>query len=634
MENERQMLHVDLADRRIWKEPLAGEMRKEYIGSRGINAALLWRELKPGSDPLSPENPLIFGPGLLTGSHVPSSGRTTVTCKGPATNLYLKTNVGGHWGAALRFAGYDHLVVHGRSEAPVYIYVEDERVEIRPAGHLWGKDVRQTTKLLQQELGGGDVEIACIGQGGENLVRFAAIMFSVYNAAGRGGAGAVMGSKRLKAIAVRGKGLLRPAQPERLGQLVEKVRENLKAVPQMQRLAKYGTSNGLEGVNELHALPTLNYQRGYFEGASRISGPYLVEAGYLKRRVACFSCPIGCHRYAEVRDGPFARTFGGGPEYETLASLGAGVGVDDVEAILKANELCNIYGLDTISTGSVIQWLIESRLHGAINSQEADGLDLKWGDGQLVTELVRRIAFREGIGDLLAEGVRRAAEKVGGDSYKWAVEAKGLEQSRVETRSMMGYALSFAVNPRGPDHLTAQLLAETGFRPEQVRLIEKITGDAKYANPYLLDKRAEIVVWHEHCYAISDCLGICSFPTTSLLAVDPALMAELFSAWTGEEVSEQEITQAGERVWNLERCFNVREGATRADDRLPWRLMHEELPDRPGAINSPEALNTMLNEYYDLRGWDRETGWPTRETLEDLGLCDVAEELGCLEKLA
>lgn len=628
-----QILHVDLTTREIWAEPLSESRVLKYLGGRGLNADVLWNSIEPGIDPLGPENLLIFGAGTLTGTHAPCSGRTTITCKSPATGLYLKSNVGGHFGAALRFAGYYLLAIHGASLTPVYLRIDGSSVELRPAEHLWGRDVRETNRLLRSEAGDVEVQTACIGPAGENLVKMAALMFSTYSAAGRGGAGAVMGSKRLKAVVVSGSHPVGVADPQRFDLLVKEAREGIRQAPSAHQKYLYGTAGSLAAINELKILPSYNFQSGQFKDAYRISGQNLVEEGHLKGRAACFACPVGCHRYTALTAGKYVGAYGGGPEYETLAALGAGCGVGDVEALIKANELCNIYGLDTISTGSVIQWFMECQEKGVLEEGQADGLPLQWGNGDTVIELVRRIAFRAGIGDLLAKGVRSAAEEIGRGSDKWAVEVKGLEQSRVETRSAKGYALAFAVNPRGPDHLHAQPIAEMGFRPAGVALIEKITGSGHHANPYMSDKKAEIVVWHEECYAAGDSLGVCSFPLTADFAFGPSMLAGLLSAAIGRKVTELELMLAGRRILTLEKCFNVREGATRADDRLPWRLMHEESPDRAGAINSPEEMACMLDEYYALHGWDLGTGCPTRETLDSLGLGAVADELGRRGKL-
>ena len=625
------ILHVDLSTSKTWREERSAADVRQYLGARGGNAHLFWDQSRSGIDPLGPENPLIFGVGTLTGTNTPLSGRTTVTTKSPATNLGLKSNMGGGWGAALRAAGYDHLVIHGASRNPIYLHIADDGVEIRPADSLWGKDVRETTRLLCK--GADHAEVACIGPAGENLVKMAAIMGSTYNAAGRGGAGAVMGSKKLKAIVASGHQPVRAADPARLRELVHQVRQRVaEAAPSRQKYL-YGTAASLAAINEMRALPTRNFQRGYFAEANRITGQYLVEQNYLKRRVACFSCPTACHRYTEILQGPYAGTYSGGPEYETLAVLGAGTGSSDTEAILKGNELCNLYGLDTISTGSALQFLMECQQRGVLSPDQTGGLNLEWGNAEAMIGLIRMIAYREGPGALLADGVRQAARILGHDSEKWAVESKGLEQSRVETRSAKAYALAFAVNPRGPDHLHCQPIAEFGFRPAGVELIARLTGDARYANPYTTDKRAEIVVWHEDFYAAGDSLGLCSFATTADFTITPELAAGLCSAMVGEEMSADELLRVGRRILTLEKCFNLREGATRADDRLPWRLMHEESPDRQGAINSPEEIDHMLDQYYALHGWDPATSYPTMTTLLELGLDGVAEELARQGKL-
>jgi aldehyde:ferredoxin oxidoreductase len=629
------ILHVDLTRGTWWRQPITKDMLLQYLGGRGINAWMLWDRVKPRVDPLGPDNVIILGTGLLSGTAAPSSGRNTVTCLSPATGLYLKTSGGGGWGGELKYAGYGHVVVYGRAEKPVYIWIDDDKVEIRDAARVWGLDVRETDLAIKKELGDEDVQIAAIGQAGENLVRFAAVMFSVYHAAGRGGAGAVMGSKNLKAIAVRGSGGLTPVKPARYHETVVAARDSLLRDSGAAGLAKYGTSGSLNVVNEMKIFPANNFQRSSVDDVYPLTGQYLLEKGFLKRRVACFGCVIGCHRFTTVERGPFAGTFAGGPEYETLSALGGGCGVMDTAAVIRANELCNIYGMDTISAGSLIQWAMECFEKGAIGRDDLGGKELHWGDGEAVAEMVKQIAYREGFGDVLAEGVKRAAELVGGESYKWAVQAKGLEQSRVDTRSAKSYALAFAVNPRGADHLHTETFAEFGLSPEARAVIKKITGDEKYANPYLAEKRGEIVRWHEDCFAVTDALGFCAFSTTALYGITPQIMADLFSAATGYDISEEEIMHAGRRIVTLEKCFNTRLGAARKDDTLPWRLMHEPSPDRkdPTAINSQAELDRMLDEYYTLHGWNRETSWPARTTLVNLQLADVAAELEAAGKL-
>jgi aldehyde:ferredoxin oxidoreductase len=621
------ILDIDLTHRTISRRPYTRELAAQYIGCRGYNAALLWELVPRKVDPLSPDNVMIFGTGPLTATSAPSSGRTSVTMKSPATNLYLKTNVGGAWGGAFRYAGHSYVIIHGKASNPVYLWIDNDIVEIRDAHHLWGKDVRQTEHILQQEIGDSNIRIACIGPAGENLVMIAAIMCSNYNAAARGGPGAVMGSKKLKAIAVRGNRPVEVAEPARFKELVDKAWSLYHAQTGALNTHLYGTSGGIDSINAINAFPTMNFQQSHFDQAHQISGEHLVEAGYLKRRVGCYSCPLSCHRYSEVKTGKYAGSFTGGPEYETFAGLGAGTGTGQTDVVIKANELCNIYGLDTISTGNVIAWLLEC--HQRELEFDRENLDLSWGNGDAIFELIERIAYRKGIGDLLAQGVKLASEKMGQGSEDWAIQAKGLEQSNVDTRSAYSYALAFMVNPRGPDHLMTETLAEFGLSPEMVAVIEEATGDKKYASPYMTEKRAEIVRWHEDVYAVTDALGLCAFASTAQYYMTPQLMADLYSASVGVPCSRDEVMNLGRKIVTMERAYNTREGATRANDLLPKRLMTEQQPGVTGrvAINSLEVMNPLLDQYYALHGWDVSTGRPTRSVLEKFGLNSWTNEL-------
>lgn len=630
------ILHVDLTRRKTTKEPFQEHLGKAFLGGRGLNAKLLWDYVNSGAEPLSPDNVLIFGAGPLTGTTAPSAGRTTVTSKSPLTNLYLKTSMGGHWGVELRFAGYDHLVLHGASEHPVYLWINDGNVELREASHLWGLDVRETDRAIRQELGDECAKITCIGPAGEKLVRIAAIMSSIYHAAARGGIGAVMGSKKLKAIAVRGTGSVTIKDPKSFREVSFAAREAVAKDSGASSLYQYGTAGGVAWTNEQGGFPAYNFRVGYCEIVEPLTGEYLVEKKYLKRRVGCFGCTISCHRYTTIEKGPYAGTYTGGPEYETLSALGAGAGVFGTEPVIRANELCNTMGLDTISTGAVIQWAMESFERGVLTREDTGGMDLIFGNDEALINLIRMIAYKEGIGDLLSEGVRRASEKIGKDSWKWAIcNSKGMEQSRVETRCSKAYALAFAVNPRGPDHLHTTTMAECGASPEAVALIEKLTGDKKWASPYCTEFRPEIVRWHEDCYAVLEGLGLCSFTATVAYGVTPRNMAEMFSAATGVHATENEIMLAGRRIVTLEKCFNVREGADRKQDDLPWRLMHEPAPtgSGKGMLNSPQELGAMLDAYYSLHGWDRATSRPYKETLEELGLAKIGDELERMGRL-
>jgi aldehyde:ferredoxin oxidoreductase len=486
--------------------------------------------------------------------------------------------------------------------------------------------------LIQEELKNDRVETAGIGPAGENLVKFAAIMIG-HNSAGRGGLGAVMGAKKLKAVAVQGHKPVEVARPELFKNLSLRALQTLAGFEGRKGLSLYGTAGLVPIRNEMQLFPVKNFQEDHLEGAYQFSGQYLAEKGYLKNRFGCSACGTSCHRFTTVDEGKYKGSKSGGPEYETVAAFGGGCKVIDTEAILKANELCNRYGMDTISTGSVIQWAMECREKEVL---DAEGVNLTWGNGEAIVELVRRIAFRQDIGDLLAEGVKRAAEKVGHDSWKWAIHVKGLEQSRAEVRARKGYALALAVNPRGPDHLCSQVYAEDGATPEARALIKKICGSEKYATHVMPEKRGAIVRWHEDCYAATDALGLCTFVTLSRgYLIDPKMMTEFYAHATGTEVSEEELLEVGHRIVTLEKAFNVREGATRKDDTLAWRFMNEPIRSGPrrGMTTPQKELDLMLDEYYELHGWDRATGWPKKETLESLGLEKVAEELARFGKI-
>ncbi|MFW9956610.1 MAG: aldehyde ferredoxin oxidoreductase family protein [Candidatus Odinarchaeota archaeon] len=635
--HQGKILHVDIGKRTSWIEDIPEEWRKLYIGSRGINAKILWDYCKnPEITWDDPRNIIIFAPGAMTGTTAPASGRTSVTTVGCTTGLYLKSNTGGHWGSELKYAGYDHLVVHGVAKEPVYIHIDDDVVEVLDAKKLWGKDIIETDKLLKK-WHGEDSRGLYIGPAGEKLVRAASIQCSLYHAAGRGGGAAVMGKKKLKAISVRGTKPVRVKDPKKFAEVAQEMRELLKKDSGAQSLHEFGTSGSIAAVNELHAFPGKNWQTGYTENVHPISGQALNEKGYLKRRVACFGCTIGCHRYSVIEKGPNTGIASGGPEYETFGALGNGPGIIDTEGVLILNEVCNRLGLDTITAGTVTQWAIESYLRGVLTKKDTDGLDLGWGKLKEVKQAIEKLANREGkLGNLLGDGLKIATKKVGHDSYKWAImNAKGLEQSNVETRSAKAYALAFAVNPRGNDHLMTETFAEFGASPEAIDVIEKVTGDKKWASPHFTEFRAEIVRWHEDCYEITEALGFCVFTSTAAFGVNPENMARLYTAATGISMTEDQIMLTGRRVCTLEKAFNVTRGATRAHDNLPWRLMNEGASSGPlkGATNSQEELDGMLDRYYELHEWDKESSWPKRSTLEKLGLKDVAEYLGELGKL-
>ncbi len=626
----QKILFVDLTRREIWHESISQEEILKYLGGRGIAAKLLYETISPGLDPLSPENPLIISTGTLTGTNPPSSGRSSITTKSPATNLYMKTSVGGHIGAELRFAGWDFLVLLGAASDPVYLAIRDDTVEIRDASHLWGRGTRETDNLLKSEFGDRALQTAVIGPAGEHQVLFSCIMCSRYNSASRGGVGAVMGSKQLKAIAVRGMGGLSVVESEKYYQLADQMRRDLAKDSGSEGLYNWGTSGSIPGLNEMGMLAARNFSQVGIEGAERLSGQYFLDEGYLIGRESCFGCSTACHRYVRTLDHRYGKVKDSGPELETVLSLGTECGIVDTDSSLVANQLCNDLGMDTISAGHVISWAMESFERDILSMEDTDGLDLRFGNVEAMHEMLGRIAHRRGaMADLLANGTRKASEIVGGNSYEWAIEAKGLEQSAVDTRMAKSYALAFAVNPRGPDHLMTETFAEFGLSKEARKIIQKITGDEKLANPTLLEKRAEIVRWHEDVYAASEALGFCVFTSTAAFAVNPENMAQLISYGLGVPFDEDQLMLGGQRTVNIERCFNAREGATRKDDRLPWRMMNEEVPTGPnkGMITDQEMLDGLLDEYYALHGWDASTAIPHLETLKSLGIEEVCGDI-------
>lgn len=629
------ILHVDLSTKEFWEEKLDIDTWKKYLPSRGINAKLLWELTDENTDPLGKENVLIFGAGAFSGTTVPCAGRVTVTFKSPATGMYFKSNAGGHWGPELKKAGYNNLVVHGKADSPTYIFIKNNRVEFFEAEQVWGENVRSANNIIKEELNDKDIQLATIGPAGENLVKISALMLTTYNAAARGGIGAVMGSKNLKAVAVKGNNKIKVKNSDQFHETSIKAEEEILNFPGSEGLSKYGTAGTVMPLNESYSWPTKNYRESYFEEADKISGEEIVESGRLKRRIACHGCVLACHRYTES-EGEEYESYGGGPELETLGSLGAGPKVSDLDAIQKANQLCNLYGIDTISAGVVIQWAMECYEKEVLPEKFMNNYDLDWGNEEAVIELVEDIAFREGLGDILAEGVKEAAKEIGQDSEKWAVEAKGLEQSGVDTRMAKAYALAFAVNPRGPDHLHTQPFAEWGFGEESRELIKEITGEEEFIEKTDITKKAEVVRWHEDVYAISDSLGICTFTNTALLGFKPQRMLELWNLVSDEEISLDEFYNIGKRIVTLEKAYNVRCGATREDDTLPQRIMNESAKDNPGEkdiVTSEKQLNEMLDNYYDLHGWDKNTGRPTKQIYNELGLDFVAEELESKNKL-
>jgi aldehyde:ferredoxin oxidoreductase len=607
------ILRVDLTRGAIEEHGTPEKLTQAFLGCRGLGAALLYRELKPGIDPLSPDNVLIFMTGPATGTPLPACARWGATTKSPLTNMYLCSSVGGFFGAELRFAGYDGVILKGRAEKPTWLSIIDSRAEFHDASELWRLNAEETEIAIQKELKDRRACVASIGQAGEHLVKFASIQVDLHSigrggSLGRGGMGAVMGSKQLKAIAVRGHGRVEIADDEGLMALTRELIKEMKQNELTHAFSRWGTPQFIDAVNEGGLFPTRNFQQGTFEGAQRINAKAMREQ-LVKRNTACHACTIACGKYSVIAEGPYAETFVDGPEYETLWSFGAQCGIDRLDAIAAANMWCDRYGLDTISTGNTIGFAMECYERGLLTKKDVDELELKFGNHEVLVELIRKIAFREGVGDLLAEGTRVAAKKIGRGAERFAMHVKGLELPAYDPRGVWGMALAFATACRGGCHLKAWTLMVEVFAPKYDR--------------FSAEGKAKLVFDLQNARAVVDSLGVCVFGTR---AIGVEEMIRILAVTTGQNLSAEKLLKAGERIYTLERLLAVRGGVSRKDDILPARLLEETLPGgaAKGVKLTKRELNRMLDEYYAVRGWDRD-GRPWQEKLEEL---DMPKSLG------
>jgi aldehyde:ferredoxin oxidoreductase len=625
------ILRVDLTSGRTWTEQTSKYI-PEFLGGRGIDNWILYNEVKPWVTPLEPANRLLFGTGVLVGTLAPTAARHTVDAKSPMSGGIGSANSCGHLSAELKFAGYDHIVLQGRSRRPVYLWIDDNHVELMDASHIWGKTTYETDDIIKQELGNDDIQVACIGPAGENLVRSACVMTNRARAAGRCGLGAVMGSKNLKAIAVRGTGSIEVAHPERFMERVNKAWEKVRVSEAATIRRRWGTYRTPELFNERGHLSARYFQDDYVspEIIEKVA-PEIFKRGYEVRRLGYSACPIGCSHFYKVMDGPYAGLTCEGFEVNDLLNFVARFEIDYPPAILKLHSLCSEYGLDQDNASGVIGWAFECYQRGIITDADTDGLMLEWGDHRAVAELLRKVAYREGIGDLLAEGSKRASEIVGGGSQEFAIHVKGQDSIESMRGSGRGWALGCVVSTRGGTHTRGANLIESMNVPSEIS--QRIWGIPKIDGPLSYEHKAKLVVYYEKLQAILDSLGVCMFCSNwaGLDLLDPDDLAELYSAATGTMISGEELMVVGERIHNVEKAFNViHAGFTRGDDQPPRRFMEEPIKSGPmrGEKLTQEAWDKMLNEYYELHGWDTATGWQSRKCLEDLGLKGVADDLG------
>ncbi len=621
----RQILRVNLSKERILKEKWSEDNAKKYLGGRGLAAKILYDELKPGVDPLGSENKLVYATGPLGGTGFPLNSRWLVAGKSPATRIWGEATCGGTFAVQLRKAGYDAVVVEGKASSPVYVNILDDNVEIRNASEMWGQTTLDNEIAIARDIGlkerrENNPAVVNIGPAGENLVKIAAVMHTAHRAAGRTGLGAVMGSKKLKAIAVRGTKKVPVARPDRLREMMKETVKECATNQNMKNFTAHGQAGFVTPLNEMGMLPTKNFLQGTFENHQAISGETMT-ATILKNRGTCSECPVACKREVEILRGPYAPVHAqyGGPEYENVGALGSLLLISNLEAVSKENELCNAYGLDTISTGAVIAWIMECYDRGIVTKTDIDGIEAKWGNQDAALALIEKIAGRIGVGDLLAEGVRTAARKIGRGSERYAVEVKGLEIPMHEPRAKKGVGLSYATGNRGGCHM--QAFHDTEF---EMRDLAPEIGITKPLDRHDTSReKVDQVKKSQDWVAVTNSLLICTSPAwTGFNYTRPAYLTEALNVVTGWNLSVNDLMTIGERINNLCRCFNSREGITRKDDYLPARFTDDALPDGPskGQRLTKEQLEDMLNNYYELRGWDRNTGLPTQGKLRELGL--------------
>ncbi len=605
------VLRVNLTRGTIKKEPLREDWARDFVGGRGLGARYLWEESDPTVDPFSPKNKMLFVTGPLTGTNASCGARYMVVTKGALTGAITTSNSGGHWGPELKFAGYDMVIVEGRAARPTYLWIHNDQVELRDATHLWGKGVWDTEETIRAESGVPDCIVAAIGPAGEKLVRFAAILNDLHRAAGRSGVGAVMGSKLLKAIAVRGTGGVRLADPRGFMTASWAMKAKLKESDvTAEGLPTYGSEVLVNVINEHGALPTRNHQETVFENAEDMSGETLTETRLVANK-ACFACTIACGRVTKL-PGEAAGKFlvnthprnwniaGEGPEYENAWAMGADCGIGDLDALIKANWLCNDLGMDPISFGATLAAAMELYEKEVLTNSQT-GVPLRFGSAEALVAMAEKTAYREGFGDLLAEGSKRLTARFGHPEFFMGV--RGQEFPAYDSRAIQGMGLGYATSNRGACHLKSYTVS-----PE-------ILGIPKKMDPHVTEGKAEITKIFQDITSAVDATGLCIFLTFGVGLEE--MLPQLVAA-TGVPYTMDSLTLAGERIWTLERLWNERAGLGRGSDTLPKRILSEPIPSGPakGLVNK---LGEMLPEYYRLRGWT-EDGEVTAEKKKELGL--------------
>lgn len=627
------ILRVDLSSGLIKKEPLSQELVDNYIGGRGFVSKIIYDELPPKTDPFSEENIIVIATGPLSGSIVPASGKTHFGTKSPATGGFGDSNMGGHFGPALKYAGYDVLMIKGIAKEPSYLYIDDEKVEIRSAQKYWGKGAITSEKMLKEDLGEKFQSIT-IGPAGENKVKIACISHDFGRQAGRTGVAAVMGSKNLKAVAINGTGSFPVFDVDGLYQKGKEAYKAISKKPGFLGWTPQGTAGITNWCNEAGAFPTKNFQTSYFEHYKDINGQAILDRLKITDK-GCFSCPTPCGKYGYTKT-KVGSAYVEGPEYESIALLGGNCYLKTIEDVAYANYVCDELGLDTISGGLVVSWAIECYEKGILSEEEI-GKKVAFGDLESVVYLLNKTSYREGIGDLLAEGTKIASEKVGKGSEKFAIHVKGLEWSGYECRNAPGMMLAYMTSDIGAHHSKAWVLGhDVAGTADNVHDLISAGAKADKLPKSTLEGKAAIVIDSQHTRPTFDLLGICRLQYMEL-GFEVDFYEEFFYLMTGKKIRWEQLRDISEKIWNLNRCFNLREieGFGRDFDYPPARFYEEPIPDGPneGHYLTKEELDVLLDDYYKLRGWD-DNGHPTKETLEKLGLQEVIDNKYMKEILA
>ena len=605
------ILRVNLSDNGISVETIDELFCRKYLGGAGFVSYFLWKELKQGIDPLGADNKLILALGPVTGVSLPGSGRHCVGAKSPLTGGIAKSEVGEFWGSELKLAGYDAIIIEGRSAKPVYLWIHDGEASLRDASHLWGQKTKEAQQTIRTELEDKRVRVALIGPAGENLVRYACIMHGLFDAAGRGGLGAVMGSKNLKAIAVRGHQAPQIAEPERLKELRQWLLANMQLVHVFH---EFGTGAPMEKWESTGNLPVRNFRDASFPGVKKISAVTVRDTIRIGME-ACFGCPVRCKKTVKVEEPYPVDPAYGGPEYETLAALGSNCGIDNLKAIAKGNELCGAYSLDTISTGGVIAFAMECFENGLLSVKDTRGIELRFGNDEAMLKLIELIARREGIGELLAEGTARASQSIGGQAQEFAIQVKGLEAGMHEPRMKPGLGLGYMVNPHGADHCcnmhdTMYVTQEQMQALRPLGMLEPVPVGDIGPRKVALFKAVHLE------QIVFDSLVLCAFLPYTFEQV-----ADIVAAVTGWDTGVMEQLRVAERILTVARLYDIREGFTEADDTLPRRFFQSKTS---ATLNvkplDPAKFEKAKSYYYTLMGWQARTGIPLPEKLEELDI--------------